>query len=296
MHHLLAHIIAPDNRVSECVPKVNHPIVSGRYKLRLCWGRRQGPDVRHVAHHDLLEVEVEVSCEDGVLGGAQEQLAASALAESSDAAQVFRQLSFHPCLTVQCVKLHNPTVLSPASDDAAVLEDTDGEDRAVVHLPHHLGDSVVAPAPDEDVAVRVARDNVPSGGECKAGDIPEICIKFSIQKNLNRKAYFGLSRASKMPVFRERVKLVGSSCQKFTKPCVFPQIKDFHSNTQKICDNSCNLSNSDDCPALKRVELRGYDGLGAALCLSDLVPSVSPRPVPHLSGENKVTILCLPIS
>ena len=99
-----------------------------------------------------------------------------------------------------------------------------------------------------------------------------------------------------MPVFRERVKLVGSSCQKFTKPCIFPQIKDFHSDTQKICDYSCNLSNSDDCPALKRVELRGYDGLGAALCLSDLVPSVSPRPVPHLSGENKVTILCLPVS
>ena len=175
MHHLLADIIAPDNRVSEGVPQVNHPVVSGRNKLRLRRRGRQGPHVRHVAHHDLLEVEVEVSCEDGVLGGAQQQLAPSALAECPDAPQVFGQLGLHSCLAVQCVKLHNSTVLSPAGDDAAVLEDTDGEDRAVVHLPHHFGDSVVAPAPDEDVAVGVACDHIPSGGERKAGDVPESC-------------------------------------------------------------------------------------------------------------------------
>ena len=172
MSHLLADIIAPDNGVSESVPKVNHPIVSSRYKLRLRWGRRQRPHVRHVADHDLLEVEVEVAREDGVLGGAQQQLAPPALAESADAPQVFRQLGFHPRLAVQRVKLHNPTVLSPAGDDAAVLEHADGEDGAVVHLPHHLGDGVVAPAPDEHVAVGVARDHVTSGGEGKASDVP----------------------------------------------------------------------------------------------------------------------------
>ena len=235
MANLLADIIAPDDRVSESVPQVNHPIVSGRYKLRLGRGGCQGPHVRHVADHDLLEVEVEVACEDGVLGGAQQQLAPSALAESANAPQVFRQLGFHPCLAVQRVKLHNPAVFSPASDDAPVLEHADGEDGAVVHLPHHLGDGVVAPAPDEDVAVGVARDHVPGGGEGKAGDVPGSYNNDPVVGNLDinagqslvgstscknhSDAYFGLSRASKMPVFRERVKLVGSNCQKFTKPC-----------------------------------------------------------------------------
>ena len=186
MYHLLADIVAPDNRVSEGVPQVNHPVVSGRNKLRLRRRGRQGPHVRHVAHHDLLEVEVEVSCEDGVLGGAQQQLAPSALAECPDAPQVFGQLGLHSCLAVQCVKLHNSTVLSPAGDDAAVLEDTDGEDRAVVHLPHHFGDSVVAPAPDEDVAVGVACDHIPSGGERKAGDVPEN-ISFASDCDSDRK-------------------------------------------------------------------------------------------------------------
>ena len=141
---------------------MDHPVVSGRYELGLSWRGCQGPHVRHVAHHDLLEVQVEVASEDGVLGGAEQQLAPPALAQGPDAPQVFGQLSLHPCLAVERVKLHNPTVLSTASDDATVLEDTDGEDGAVVHLPHHLGDGVVAPSPDEHVAVGVAGDHVSS--------------------------------------------------------------------------------------------------------------------------------------
>ena len=171
--HLLADVVAPDHGVSESVPQVDHPIVAGGDELRLGWRGRQGPHVGHVAHHDLLEVEVEVAGEDRVLGGAKQQLAAPALAQGSYAAQVLWKLRLHPSLAVECVELHNPAVFAAAGDDAAVLEDTDGEDGAVVHLPHHLSHCVVAASPDKHVAVGVAGDHVPCRREGEAGDIPE---------------------------------------------------------------------------------------------------------------------------
>ena len=74
---------------------------------------------------------------------------------------MFRKLSFQPRLSVQCIKLDDPTVSSSASDHGAVLEDADGEDGTVVDLPDDLRDGVVASAPDEDVAIAVTSDDVP---------------------------------------------------------------------------------------------------------------------------------------
>ena len=77
---------------------------------------------------------------------------------------MFRKLSFQPRLSVQGIKLDDTTVSASASDDGAVLEDADGEDGAVVDFPDDLGDGVVAPAPDEDVAIAVTSDDVPVTG------------------------------------------------------------------------------------------------------------------------------------
>ena len=84
---------------------------------------------------------------------------------------MIRQLRLQPHLAVQSVKLDNPRVPAAARDDGAVLEDADGEDRAVVDLPDDLGHGVVAPAPDEHVAVTVARDDVTVTGVGKTGHI-----------------------------------------------------------------------------------------------------------------------------
>ena len=73
---------------------------------------------------------------------------------------MFWKLSFQPRLSVQGIKLDDPTVSSSASDDGAVLEDADGEDGTVVDLPDDLRDGVVASAPDEDVAIAVTSDDV----------------------------------------------------------------------------------------------------------------------------------------
>ena len=73
---------------------------------------------------------------------------------------MFRKLSFQPRLSVQGIKLDDPTVSSSASDHGAVLEDADGEDGTVVDLPDDLRDGVVASAPDEDVAIAVTSDDV----------------------------------------------------------------------------------------------------------------------------------------
>ena len=51
------------------------------------------------------------------------------------------------------------------------LEDADGEDGPVVHLPDDLGDRVVAAAPDEHRAVAVAGDHVAVAGEGEAGHV-----------------------------------------------------------------------------------------------------------------------------
>ena len=51
------------------------------------------------------------------------------------------------------------------------LEDADGEDGPVVHLPDDLGDCVVAAAPDEHRAVAVAGDHVAVAGEGEAGHV-----------------------------------------------------------------------------------------------------------------------------
>ena len=54
---------------------------------------------------------------------------------------------------------------------SSYLEDADGEDGPVVHLPDHLGDSVVPAAPDEHRAVAVAGDHVAVAGEGEAGHV-----------------------------------------------------------------------------------------------------------------------------
>ena len=51
------------------------------------------------------------------------------------------------------------------------LEDADGEDGPVVHLPDDLGDGIVSPAPDEHRAVAVAGDHVAVAGEGEAGHV-----------------------------------------------------------------------------------------------------------------------------
>ena len=73
---------------------------------------------------------------------------------------MFRKLSLQSRLPVQRVKLDNPAIPASAGDDGTILEDADGEDGAVMDLPDDLGDSVVPPAPDEDIAVAVAGDDV----------------------------------------------------------------------------------------------------------------------------------------
>ena len=126
-----------------------------------------------MSHHNLLEVQIKVASEDAVLGGAHQQLAALALGHCPDGAEVLWQLRLQPHLAVQSVKLDNPRVPASARDDRAVLEDADGEDRAVVDLPDDLGHSIVASAPDEHIAVAVSCDDVTVAGVGKAGHILE---------------------------------------------------------------------------------------------------------------------------
>ena len=56
----------------EGVPQVDELIVAGRQELVLLRVGGQGPDLIHVTGHDLLEVELEGSLQDGVPGGAEE--------------------------------------------------------------------------------------------------------------------------------------------------------------------------------------------------------------------------------
>ena len=69
---------------------------------------------------------------------------------------IYLYLSLKAGLSVRGVELDDPAVLAAPRDDGAVLQDADGEDGAVVDLPQGLGHRVVAPAPHEHVAVRVA--------------------------------------------------------------------------------------------------------------------------------------------
>ena len=78
------------------------------------------------------------------------------------------QLGLRPHFPVGCVKEDEPSVLASPGDDGAVLEDADGEDGSVVHLPQGLGHSVEAPSPDEDVAVGVPSQNVAGETEGQA--------------------------------------------------------------------------------------------------------------------------------
>ena len=78
------------------------------------------------------------------------------------------QLRLRPHFPVGCVEQDKPAVLASPGDDGAVLEDADGEDGSVVHLPQGLGHSVEAPSPDEDVPVGVARQNVAGETEGQA--------------------------------------------------------------------------------------------------------------------------------
>merc|ERR1712155_381760 len=52
--------------------------------------------------------------------------------------------------------------------ESLYLEDADGEDGPVVHLPDDLGDSIVPAAPNEHRAVAVAGDHVAVAGEGEA--------------------------------------------------------------------------------------------------------------------------------
>ena len=74
-----------------------------------------------MADHDLLEVQIKVSGENTVLGGADQQLAALALGHRADGAEVLGQLRLQPRLAVQGVELNNPAVPPTSRDDRPVL-------------------------------------------------------------------------------------------------------------------------------------------------------------------------------
>ena len=62
---------------------------------------------------------------------------------------------------------------SPAAPrhHGAVTQHADAEDGALVHPPHGLGDAVVPPGPQQEVAVGVPGEGVPRGGEGEAGEV-----------------------------------------------------------------------------------------------------------------------------
>ena len=68
---------------------------------------------------------------------------------------MFWQLSLKSCFPVQCIKLDQAAVSAATSDDGAILENTDGEDGAIMDLPDHFGHCIVASAPDKDIAIGV---------------------------------------------------------------------------------------------------------------------------------------------
>ena len=110
----------------------------------------------------------------------------------------------------------------------------------VVHLPHHFGDSVVAPAPDEDVAVGVPGDDVAIGGESQTGDVL---------------GFVPLVKDSRLPAQCERGLIQ------------LPEVDE-------------PLPHGDDSSALQGVELSSDHGLRGALGLRDLVAPLPPGPVP----------------
>ena len=80
-------------------------------------------------------------------------------------------LSFKPGLSVGRVKLDQPSIFSTSSNDGTILENADGEDGAVVDLAQGLRDGIVAAAPDEDVPVGVAGDDVTGETKGQAGHV-----------------------------------------------------------------------------------------------------------------------------
>jgi hypothetical protein len=67
-------------------------VISRGEELVLLRMSGQGPNLIHVASHDLLEVEFESPLEDRVPGRPHHKLAAFALTNSSDRTKMFRQL------------------------------------------------------------------------------------------------------------------------------------------------------------------------------------------------------------
>ena len=70
--------------MTEAVPQVEQSVLAGSDELSLARSGRQRVDLLHVANHHLVEAKLEVAGEDGVSGGAEQELGARALRDGPD--------------------------------------------------------------------------------------------------------------------------------------------------------------------------------------------------------------------
>ena len=90
-------------------------------ELRLTGSRGQSRDLLLVAHHHLLEAEVEVPGEDGVPGCSHQQLGPVTLGNCPDASEMIGKLSLSSCCHKVGVVTDQSSVFASASDDASIF-------------------------------------------------------------------------------------------------------------------------------------------------------------------------------